>query len=931
MTHDTPSPAQADRPPSPGAGKLSENAGKLTIFLGYAPGVGATYAMLEHARQRRSEGVDVVVASLDTHGSADTEALLAGLEATARLQAGYRGAALGDIDVEAVLARRPQLAVVDELAYANRPGGRHARRYQDVDELLSAGVDVYATLTIAQVDSLCDVAAQITGVAAANTVPDRLLDEAHEVQVVDVQPADLLRRQRAGQVTIPGQSERAVGQFYRLGNLLALRELMLRRTADRLDDQMRACMATQAISGPWPARERLLVCVGPNPLGEPLVRAARRLAGDLKADWFAVHIETPAQGRLSAQERAQVARTLTLAEELGAKAVVIPGASVVDSVVAYAQAHNISKIVIGKPLAARWRNLPRGSVADQLIRRAAFDVHVVAGGAGQAQPMRARPRLDDAAWQRYLLSVAIVGGATLLSVVLRPTLHIANLLMIYLFAEIIAAVGLGRGPAILASALGALAFDYFIVPPRFTLTVDDTEYVLTFLGLFVVGVLISSLTARFRLQAETAERRANETAILNELSRDLAAAGSLDAILRAVIDNTSQVFGRAVVLLLPAVESSNQLAVWGQSPGFELSQREQEVAQWAFDHTQPAGRGTVTLAAAEARYLPLKTARGAVGVLGVKPADPTIYLTPDQRRLLEAFASLAALALERAQLAEEAERARIQVESERLRNSLLSSVSHDLRTPLAGITGAASSLLAEGPPLDAATQRELAQSIYDEANRLNALVRNLLDMTRLESGGIQVHKAWQPLEDVVGAALTHLEPLLAGRPVEVHLDPDLPLVPLDEVSIEQVLVNLLENAVKYTPPGSPIDLAAWADASAVTVEVADRGPGLAPGDEARVFEKFYRASSSASGVGLGLAICRGIVEAHGGRIWAENRPDGGAAFRFQLPIEGQPPLPPDGEAANNQLAMAAFGGAGRLVSPPSSPTFVALAGVAEHV
>ncbi len=513
------------------------------------------------------------------------------------------------------------------------------------------------------------------------------------------------------------------------------------------------------------------------------------------------------------------------------------------------------------------------------------------------QPLRPRWRLAEAAWLRYLLSIALVGAATALGVLLHTTLHIANLLMIFLFAEIIIALALGRGPAILASALGALAFDYFIVPPNFTLTVDDTEYVLTFLGLFAVGVLISTLTTRFRTQAEMAERRAGETTILNELSRDLAAAGSMETIIRAVIANIGDVFGREVVLLLPGAEHDSRLVIGGQSPGFALDQQEQQVAQWAFEYSQPAGRGTEIHPGAAARYLPLKTARGAVGVLGVKPVDPAIYLTPDQRRLLEAFASLAALAVERAQLAEEAERAAVQVESERLRNSLLSSVSHDLRTPLAGITGAASSLLSGGPSLDAATQRELAQSIYDEANRLNALVRNLLDMTRLEAGGIQVNKAWQPLEDVVGAALTYMEQPLAGRPVNVRLDPDLPLAPLDEVSIEQVLVNLLENAIKYTPGGSPIDLAAWSDGLTVTVEVADRGPGLAAGDEARVFEKFYRAGRTGSGVGLGLAICRGIVEAHGGRIWAENRSDGGAAFRFELPIEGQPPQPLVGDPA----------------------------------
>ncbi|HSN77395.1 MAG TPA: sensor histidine kinase KdpD [Anaerolineae bacterium] len=868
--------------------------GKLTIFLGYAPGVGKTYAMLEAARQRRQEGVDVVIISLDTHGDAKTEALLAGMEVFPRLHAGYRGTALGELDVDAALARRPHLVVVDELAYPNPAGGRHAKRYQDVEELLAAGVDVYATLNIGQLESLCDVAAQITGVLMDETVPDRLLDQAYEIQVVDLLPAELLRRLYEGKVHVVSLGERAMSQFFRQGNLIALREITLRRTADQLDDQMRAYMTTQAISGPWPARERLLVCISPSPFGERLVRAARRMADSLGAAWSAIYVETP--GRLSSEAQDTVARTLALAEELGAKAFVVPGPSVADAVLTYARTHNVTKIIAGKPLRPRWRELLRPSIVDQLIRQGAFDVHVVSGGAEQIQPVAPLTRQKPVAWTRYGLSIALVVGATLLSVALQSTLHITNLLMIFLFAEIISALAWGRGPAIVASALGALAFDFFLVPPRFTLAVDDTEYLLTFLGLFVVGVLISSLTERFKLQAAAAERRASETAILNELSRDLAAAGSLDAIMDAIIGNIAETFGREVAVLLPNMTASERLAVWGHTRGYLLDAREQEVAQWAYEHGQAAGRGTATLASAEARYLPLKTARGAVGVLGVKPSDPAIHLTPDQRRLLEAFASLAALAVERAQLAEEAERARVQVETERMRNSLLSSVSHDLRTPLAGITGAASSLLAQGSPLDAVTRQELTQSIYDEANRLNVLVRNLLDMTRLESGGITVNKAWQPLEEVVGAALTHMELALAGRPVTVSLDPDLPLAPLDEVSIEQVLVNLLENAIKYSPPDSPIDLAAWVDGDAVVVEVADRGSGLAPGDEERVFEKFYRAETSAGGVGLGLAICRGIVEVHGGRIWAENRPEGGASFRFTLPITGQPPDVPEEDA-----------------------------------
>ena len=578
--------------------------------------------MLEAARQRRQEGVDVVVVSLDTHGHAETEALLAGLEVFPRLQAGYRGVELGEIDVDAVLVRHPQLAVVDELVHANPVGGRHPKRYQDVEELLAAGLDVYATLNIGQLESLSDVTAQITGVSTLETVPDRLLDEAHDVQVVDVLPAELMRRLQEGKVQSAGQSEHDVRQFFRQGNLIALREITLRRTADRLDDQMRAYMAMRAIPGPWPTRERLLVCISPSPLGERLVRATRRLADDLHAEWFAVHVETPAQ-QLSPEKREQVARTLMLAEELGAKASVVPGSSVTDAVLSYAHAHNVTKIVAGKPLRPRWRDMLQGSVVDQLIRHGgAIDVHVVSSGPEHVETIAPRARLEAVPWTRYRLSVGLVAGATILSVALHSTLHLANLLMIFFFVEIIVALALGRGPAIVASALGALAFDFFIVPPRFTLAVDDTEYLLTFLGLFVVGVLISSLTSRFRLQAATAERRAGETAILNELSRDLAAAGSLDSIVDAVVNNIAEVFGREVTVLLAGSEARDRLEVWGHSSGFLLNERERTVAVWAFDHGQAAGRGTDTLSSAVARYLPLKTARGTVGVLGIKPIDP---------------------------------------------------------------------------------------------------------------------------------------------------------------------------------------------------------------------------------------------------------------------------------------------------------------------
>lgn len=862
--------------------------GRLVIFLGYAPGVGKTATMLEAAQREQLALRDVV-----RDEKPGVSAILAGDGALAGAPLRPENLGIEEMDLDAILLRRPPLVLVDNLARQNPAGGRHPRCYQDVEEILAAGIDVYTTLNVGQLESLSDVVAGITGVPVPDTVPDRLLDTAEEVLIVDLAPAEVIRRWQMGAAGPQEPADSPLRRLFRMGNLIALRELMLRRVADRLDDQMRAYMQTRAIPGPWPAHERILVCVSPSPLGDRLVRAGRRLADHLQATWFVVFVETPSRRPLPAEARERVARTLTLAEELGAKALTLPGRSVSEAVLAYARSHNVTKIVAGKPRRPGWQEWLRGSIVDRLIRDGgSIDIYVISSFAPSLWPAPSLPR-PRADWRPYVLSIALVTGASFLSELLRNTLSIANLLMIYLFAVLIAAVALGRGPAILASILGVVAFDFLLVSPRYTLAVDDIEYLLTFFGLLAVGILVTELTARLRAQVDTAERRAVETTTLHELSRDLAAAASLETIVQVIVDNVTDVFGRQVAVLLPMTAATNELGVFATSGDWTVDDNELVVARYAFARGQPAGRGSDTLPTAQARHLPMKTARGTVGVLAVKPLDPTMHLTPDQRRLLDAFASLAALAIERANLVEETEAARVEVEKERMRSSLLSSVSHDLRTPLAAITGAASSLLAENPPVDASVRRELTQGIYDEANRLNSLVRNLLDMTRLESGAVHVNKAWQPVEEVIGAALMHDEPQLAGRDVEVNLPVDLPLIPLDEVSIEQVLINLLENAIKYSPAGSPITLSAAATESGVMVEVADCGPGVRPADEQRIFDKFYRAQTGSGGVGLGLAICRGIVEAHGGRIWVENRPGGGAAFRFVLPIEGQPPALPE--------------------------------------
>ncbi|MCL4266913.1 MAG: sensor histidine kinase KdpD [Anaerolineae bacterium] len=861
--------------------------GRLKIFLGYAAGVGKTYAMLEAAHQRQAEGVDVVVGYVETHGRAETQTLLDGLELVPRHQVEYRGTTLPEMDIDAVLARRPQLALVDEFAHTNAPGSRHPKRYLDVIDLLDAGIDVYTTLNIQHLESLNDVVAQITGIVVRETVPDRVLDEASELQFVDLPPDELLKRLKEGKVYVPDQAARAIQKFFRKGNLTALREIALRRAAEQVDEQMRAYMQTRAIPGPWPASERLLVCVSPSPLSEKLVRGTRRLADELNAEWFAVYVELPAHERLSLTERDRVARTLLLAEELGAKTVTAPGHTITDTVVNYARSHNVTKIIVGKPLRPRWQEWLRGSVVDQLIRQSgSIDVYVIS-----SEPERPSPLVNTQSWRshtpwsRYAYGVGLVGLATALGELLHPPLSVTNVLIIYLFVQIVAGVFLGRGPAILASILGVLTFDFFFVPPQYTFAVADTEYVLTFAGLFAVGMVISYLTARLRQQAERAQQRANEAANLYELGRALAVASEMETITQTVIDHITETFSREAAIFLPDANGSQTLQLVAHSPEFVPDENETAVATWAFEHGQPAGRGTNTLPAAYSRYLPLKTANGVEGVLGVRPQAETALLSPEQRRLLEAFAGLAALAVERAQLSDKAEEARIQVETERMRSSLLSSVSHDLRTPLAYITGALSSLHHDISLLSEDAQQELVLTALEEAQRLNRLVGNLLDMTRLESGALKPALKPADVQDLVGAALAQMSSQLHGRTLDVQIPDYLPPVNIDFVLMVQAFVNLIDNALKYSPPDTPIQVMAYGDGGAVMITVADRGPGIPEAGMVRIFDKFFRADPvGVGGAGLGLAISKGIVEAHHGRIHAENRPDGGASFTISLPV-----------------------------------------------
>ncbi|HSE06974.1 MAG TPA: sensor histidine kinase KdpD [Methylomirabilota bacterium] len=866
--------------------------GKLKIFFGASAGVGKTFAMLEAARELRAQGVDVVVGWVETHGRADTEALLGGLEILPRRPIPYRGTTLQEFDLDAALARRPALVLVDELAHTNAPGSRHAKRWQDVLELLDAGINVYTAMNVQHVESLNDVVARITGVVMRETVPDSIFDHTDEVELIDLPPDDLLQRLRDGKIYIPDQAREAIENFFRKGNLIALRELALRVTAQHVDAEMRHYMRDHAIHETWPVRERLLVCIGPSPSSVRLVRAAKRMAEGLGAEWIVAYVQTPSQLQLPQAARDRVAQTMRLAEQLGAETHTLTGPRMSDEILAFARARNVSKIVVGKPERPLWKRIVMGSIVDTLVQGSGeIDVYVISGDRDESRPVPPRSWRPQTDWASHGAAVASVGVSTAVAWAMFPYFALSNLIMVYLLSVIVVATRYGRGPSLVASVLSVAAFDFFFVPPYLTFAVSDTQYLVTFAVMLVVALVISSLAVRIRAQAESARERERRMAALYAMSRELAGTRGVRQLREVAARHIAEVFRTRVAVLLP--EPDGRLAPDdGDAAHFPMDASEMAVGQWVHEHAQVAGQGTDTLPGSSGLYLPLTGSRGTVGVLGLRPQDPRPLQEPEQLHQLEAFASQTALAIERARLAEEAQQAQLRAETERLRNSLLSSVSHDLRTPLASITGAASTLLENETRLDAGTRRDLLETLHEEADRLNRLVQNLLEMTRLESGTLQLHTEWHSVEEVVGAALGRFGKALAGRPVTARVPPELPLVPMDDVLIEQVLINLVDNAIKYTPAGSPIEITVEDGDGAVLIAVADRGPGMPPGEERRIFEKFHRADAAPTvrGAGLGLAICRAIVRAHGGRIWAENRPDGGAAFRFTLPVKEAPPI-----------------------------------------
>lgn len=848
--------------------------GRLKIYLGMAAGVGKTFSMLADARADLERGQDILIGYVEPHGRQETESLMEGLPLLAPKGIDHRGVVLREFDLEAALIARPGVILVDELAHTNGPGSRHAKRWQDVAELLEAGIDVRTTVNIQHVESLRDVVAKTTGVFVQETIPDAFFESADEVELVDLPPEELHQRLREGKVYVPEKIDQALTGFFKRENLMALRELALRHTAERVDEEMRRFRA-QREESPWHGTSKILVCVAPNRMAPRVVREAKRLATNLHAEILAVSVDSPRQGTLSEKARTDLEYAMNLARSLGAQTATLGADDIVQELLRYARGEGVTTIVVGKPVRPRWRELLFGSVVDSLIRSSGeIDVLVITGAEEQGTPFLIRRPPPSSGYAGYFVALAIVAVCTGVGFLMINRFDPANIIMVYLLGVAVASFRLGRNESIFASILAVAAFDVCFVPPRGTFAVSDVQYLITFAIMLTVSYLIGSLTLRLRAHNDASALRERNTAALYDLSRRLASMRSAQEMADAAATKAAHLMEAPVAIIARPPEGELEVVVPSAS-GFERRPNEWAVATWTSDQGKPAGKTTDTLAGAAGLYLPLLSSHGCLGTVALDLSTKDNFDSA-RRHMLEAIANQLAGSLDRSYLARSSEEALLAVEAEKLRSNLLSSVSHDLRTPLASIEGAAG-VLASTETLDPKS-RELASTLREEAERLSRLVRNLLDMTRVEGGAVALNLDWYGLDELLANAIRFTEPQF-DHPVEVEIAADTPLVRVDGVLVQQVLINLLENSARHAGRRARVRIDCELNDRFVRLDLRDDGPGIPTESLEAIFEKFQR--HNASGFGLGLTICRAVMTAHGGSIEAVPS-DHGAHFRLKF-------------------------------------------------
>ena len=864
--------------------ELRGRRGRLKIFFGMSAGVGKTYSMLKAAHEARSMGVRLLVGIVETHGRSETEELLAGLEVLPRKTEVYRGTTLQEMDIDAILNRKPSLVLVDELAHTNAPGSRHTKRHQDVTELLDAGIDVYTTLNVQHLESRADTVAQITGALVRETVPDAIFENADSVELVDLPPDELLNRLAEGKVYTRERSQEAIRNYFRAGNLTALREMALRIVAERVDHQLRDMMRARHIPGPWKSGQRLLVGISASPNTVKLIRWARRTAYTMDASWVAVYVERSRPLSTAARER--LAGHVKLARDLGAEIVTTADEDIVEGILRVAREQNVTQILVGK---SAHRRPFTSHLLDRLIERSGeLDIYVV-GGDDEPHGSSRRIRLPEirSGVTQYVIAGAVVLAASLALYPMTSALGYQTVSLILLLTVVLLPLKLGAGPVLLAAALSAILWNYLFIPPQFTFAIGLLQDVLMFFLYFCVAAVTGVLTARIRAKEKAVRRREQHTAALYELTKDLSLARSQDEVVRSAVMNIRKSFEADAVAFLSEADGD---IFTGAHPAstFATDQKEFGAAAWVYWNEKKAGRFTDTLPSVQATYYPLSGPRYPLGVVGVHSPGGE-RLTTDQEALFEAFLRQISSAMEREQLHDLTRKTLVVAESERLYKTLFDTLSHEFRTPVAAILGAADQL--QRNPHTAEDQRaEIVGEISEAANRLNELVQNLLDMTRVESGLLHIRRDWCDIADLVGTSLRKAEDFLGNHRVRVSVSESLPLIQADQGLLEQTLINLLRNAVLHGRGATEVSVDAYADQNDCVIAVSDNGPGIPPGDIDKIFQKFYRSqAANGGGIGLGLSIARGIVTAHGGTITCSNRAEGGAQFTIRIPLGSPPP------------------------------------------